>query len=87
VSPVNWRKVLRHELLMGVALGLTLGAIAYVRGLATFENVRRNPVTRREPFQVRVPADKPLEFGVRAVGFWENPLAFLRGAKTTPVAH
>src|SRR5205809_6770556 len=46
----NWPMVLRHELLMGMALGLSLGTIAYFRGVATPENVRRNPVTRQEAF-------------------------------------
>lgn len=79
VSPQTWRRVLRHELLMGMALGLTLGGIAFVRGLSTFENVRRNPVTRLEPFQVRVPAGEPLQFEIRPVQFLENPLGWLRG--------
>jgi len=32
---VDWLRVLRHELLMGVALGLTLGAIGFVRASLT----------------------------------------------------
>ncbi len=35
----DWARVLRHELLMGMALGLTLGAIAFVRALFTPESV------------------------------------------------
>ena len=35
----QWWKVLRHELLMGLALGLTLGAIAFVRAVFTPESV------------------------------------------------
>jgi magnesium transporter len=31
----DWYRVLRHELLMGLALGLTLGAIGFVRALVT----------------------------------------------------
>ena len=34
-SPAQWWRVLRHELFMGVALGLTLGAIGFVRALLT----------------------------------------------------
>ena len=30
IAPSSWLIVLRHELLMGLALGLTLGAIGFV---------------------------------------------------------
>src|SRR5262249_54445708 len=53
-------RVLRHELLLGVALGLTLGGIGYVRGWLTPEDVRQNPIKRRDAFQVRVPYAQPL---------------------------
>lgn len=36
----DWFRVLRHELLMGLALGLTLGAIGFVRAGLTPESVR-----------------------------------------------
>jgi magnesium transporter len=39
ISIGDWIKVLRHELLMGLALGLTLGIIAYFRALFTPDNV------------------------------------------------
>lgn len=74
VTGRNWRKVLRHELLMGIALGLTLGAIGYVRGYGTGENVRRNPVTRREAFDVRVQVNQPLQFDKNDDGDWEVEL-------------
>ncbi len=35
VTLKDWRKVLRHEILMGFALGLTLGAIGFVRACMT----------------------------------------------------
>jgi magnesium transporter len=35
VGPREWWRVLRHELLMGVALGLTLGVIGFFRGITT----------------------------------------------------
>ncbi|HYV35701.1 MAG TPA: magnesium transporter [Gemmataceae bacterium] len=59
VTQGQWRKVLRHELLMGVALGLTLGAIGFFRGLMTAENVRANITTQRDKFQIVVPKDLP----------------------------
>ncbi len=31
IRPADWLRVIRHELLMGLALGLTLGAIGFVR--------------------------------------------------------
>ncbi|MDD5751729.1 MAG: magnesium transporter [Candidatus Peribacteraceae bacterium] len=39
VSPRDWFKVLRHELLMGLALGLTLGVVAFVRAFLTPQHV------------------------------------------------
>jgi magnesium transporter len=55
----SWFRVLRHELLMGIALGITLGLIGFVRGALTPEAIRQNPVTRPEAFQVRMPLSEP----------------------------
>jgi magnesium transporter len=38
VAPRDWSRVLRHEILMGIALGLTLGLIGYLRGITTGES-------------------------------------------------
>jgi magnesium transporter len=54
----DWATVLRHELLMGVVLGLTLGAIGFVRGGMTREDVRGNIVKHDEEFRIRVPAEQ-----------------------------
>jgi magnesium transporter len=35
VGPTQWFRVLKHELIMGLALGLTLGCIGFLRGLTT----------------------------------------------------
>jgi magnesium transporter len=35
IRPADWLRVIRHELLMGLALGLTLGAIGFLRVLVT----------------------------------------------------
>ncbi len=44
VTVHDWLRVLRHELLMGLALGVTLGLIGFVRaGLLTPEHVLVNP--------------------------------------------
>ena len=55
VRPRDWKKVLRRELLMGLALGGSLGLIAFFRGAATFEDTRAGPRKVGEPFSVRVP--------------------------------
>jgi magnesium transporter len=61
LGPSSWLRVLRHELFMGLALGVTLGMIGFVRGALTPEEVRKNPTVRHEAFQVRVPHDRLLE--------------------------
>jgi magnesium transporter len=50
----NWAKVLRHELAIGVVLGLTLGVIAFVRGALTPADIRAGEKEMDEPFSVRV---------------------------------
>jgi magnesium transporter len=35
IGPNDWFRVIRHELVMGIILGLTLGAIGFVRAAAT----------------------------------------------------
>jgi magnesium transporter len=56
----DWFRVLRHELMMGIVLGLTLGAIGLVRGAATPERTRSATKERAEAFLVRTPADAAL---------------------------
>jgi magnesium transporter len=51
----DWLKVLRHELLMGLVLGITLGAIGFIRGSFTPEDIRGNMIKREEEFHIRVP--------------------------------
>src|SRR5262245_6572196 len=64
VRPRDWFKVLRHELLMGVALGLTLGAIGFVRAAFTPEGVRSSSAPRHEAFTVTVPDSSPLSYKI-----------------------
>jgi magnesium transporter len=45
ITPMSWVRVLRHELLMGLALGVTLGAIGFVRGSLTPQSVLYDPNT------------------------------------------
>ena len=51
----DWLRVLRHELLMGLVLGATLGVIGFVRASMTPEDVRGDTKLQEEAFEVRVP--------------------------------
>ena len=62
VNMSDWWRVLRHEIGMGVVLGVTLGVIGFGRASLTPESVRGNSPPRHEPFTVTVPASQPLEF-------------------------
>lgn len=57
VASREWLMVLRHELLMGLALGLTLGVIGFVRGYATPEETRANIREEKAAFQILMPKD------------------------------
>lgn len=59
VAVNDWYRVLRHELMMGVVLGVTLGMIGFVRGSFTPASVRGSAPERHESFTVTV--DKPLK--------------------------
>ncbi|MCC7084050.1 MAG: magnesium transporter [Pirellulales bacterium] len=53
VGPRDWFRVLRHELAIGLVLGLTLGLIGVVRGAATPEVTRSETKVLTRPFEVR----------------------------------
>jgi magnesium transporter len=53
VSGRDWFRVLRHEVTMGVVLGLTLGGIGFVRASFTPSGVRSSSPPRNESFEVR----------------------------------
>jgi magnesium transporter len=76
VNLTDWARVLRHELVMGLVLGLTLGAIGFVRGSLTPEDVRGNLKKLDEEYHIKVPAD--LTSQVRPVG--ENRIEFPKGS-------
>ncbi|MBM4089256.1 MAG: magnesium transporter [Planctomycetes bacterium] len=42
VRPADWWKVIRHELVMGIALGVTLGTIAFVQAALTPQSIVGN---------------------------------------------
>src|SRR5262245_54435214 len=63
ITARDWFKVLRHEIGMGVVLGVTLGVIGFVRASFTPEGVRSSSPPRPEGFKVMVPAGaSPLNF-------------------------
>jgi len=55
VRPGDWKRILRRELLMGLALGLTLGVIGFLRGAATPSDIRGGPRKMNDAFSVTVP--------------------------------
>jgi magnesium transporter len=59
-SPRDWRRILRRELLMGLALGLTLGVIAFARGSLTPSETRGGPQKIKESFTAQVPTGTEL---------------------------
>jgi magnesium transporter len=80
VTLPNWWRVLRHELFMGLALGLTLGVIGFVRGALTPESTRSDTKKLTEAMDFQVPAGKKLE--QRPNGTWELPTGSKQVAKT-----
>src|SRR5207249_1660113 len=50
VRLADWKRVVRRELLMGVALGMTLGVIGLLRGAATPTDIRSGPQKVKDPF-------------------------------------
>ncbi len=60
-TPRDWKRVIRRELLMGLALGVTLGVIAFVRGSITPSDTRSGPRKMKEEFAVHVPPGTELK--------------------------
>jgi magnesium transporter len=70
-SPKDWKRALRRELMMGLALGLTLAVIAFARGSLTPSDTRGGPQKVRDPFTVQVPAGTALTVE-ETENFWGN---------------
>ena len=49
----SWTKVLRHELMMGLVLGVTLGVIGFIRGAATPDSIRGGSKEYETPIAYR----------------------------------
>ena len=60
VSLGNWSKVLRREIIMGLALGLSLGLIGFGRGAMTPVDTRSDIKKDVPAFQVQTPPDVQL---------------------------
>jgi magnesium transporter len=81
--PKDWKRILRRELLMGLALGLTLGVIAFARGSLTPSETRSGPRKVKEPFTVQVPAGT--ELGAHEItSLWGGKSWHVHIAKGTP---
>jgi magnesium transporter len=72
VTLPKWMRVLRHELLMGVALGVTLGIIGFIRGAMTPESTRSDTHRLDHPSRFKLPKGKDLV--KRPDGSWQMPL-------------
>jgi magnesium transporter len=60
ITSRDWWRVLRHELVMGLMLGVTLGTIGLLRGASTSEELRSARKENESPIQVVMPADQKL---------------------------
>lgn len=67
VSVEQWWKVLRLEVAMGLALGLSLGVIGFFRGYSTSEDVRSDIKKAENSFLVEWPADAELPSAKKGV--------------------
>ena len=54
VTAADWWRVIRHELVLGIALGLTLGAIGFVRGAMTPESTRSDTRPYEQKFEIHL---------------------------------
>lgn len=68
----DWFKVLRHEMVMGVALGLTLGVIGFLRGASTSNDLRSSRKEYSMPIEVVVNKDQPLQ--TNSTGVYNLPI-------------
>ncbi|MDB5309978.1 MAG: mgtE [Gemmataceae bacterium] len=74
VRPRDWKRVLRRELLMGLALGATLGVIAFARGALTPADTRGGPEKKKSPFTVSAPPGTELTPVPVPKGWWDRVL-------------
>ncbi|MBX7103387.1 MAG: magnesium transporter [Gemmataceae bacterium] len=67
LGPGDWWRVFRHELLMGLVLGLTLGGIGFVRGTLTPESTRGGDKDVDAALMIKLPAGKEITRGADGV--------------------
>jgi magnesium transporter len=80
VTGKDWLRVLRHEIIMGLILGITLGIIGFGRAWITPASVRSSAQTLAKPVRVHVPKKKPLkiESSVEGFGKWKKTVRYVR---------
>src|SRR5262249_49063750 len=57
----DWFRVFRHELTLGLMLGLSLGAVGFMRAAFTPPKVLHNTERRKDDFQIAVNKTEPLQ--------------------------
>jgi magnesium transporter len=60
IGPSQWWRILKHELAMGIALGVTLGCIGFVRAMTTPQHVLDSTEYHLESLEVVVPHNAEL---------------------------
>jgi len=60
VGPAQWWRVLKHELAMGLVLGMTLGCIGFMRGYTTPQSLLDSTEFHTEPVDVVLPTNTQL---------------------------
>lgn len=81
LAPRDWWRVLRHEVIMGIVLGLTLGGIAFFRGALTPESTRGGDTEVPSAMRVRLPE------GTNVVANARGHIDLPRGAVLETSAH
>ncbi len=87
ISGGDWLRVFRHEIAMGLVLGLTLGVIGFVRASLTPESVRSSSPPRRDAFTVVVPADKELKVERAYNRPWYDPFGWFTSPRLQVTAY
>ncbi len=80
VAGKDWFRVLRHEIVMGLVLGATLGLIGFGRASITPRSVLSSAPARHDPFQVKVSKTKPLVAEQEEEGWlwWKKTITKIR---------
>ncbi|HWG46847.1 MAG TPA: magnesium transporter [Gemmataceae bacterium] len=79
VTGKDWLRVLRHEIAMGLVLGITLGVIGFGRAALTPKSVRSSSPPRPEQFQVKMNKEIALVQKTESEGslWWKKPVTIV----------